>query len=88
MKIDLKKALLNHAAHPQHNGLIKKLGFLLLFSYLAMWLWNNIFPAVLDLTVISYWHTLGFLFLASFFSDRLRIFGNKSHPTKHKTQGN
>ncbi len=88
MKLSLKKAFLNHSNHRQQRGFLKNLGFILVFSYLAMWLWNSFVPGVSQLAAITYWQALGFLLLVGFLSGRLVIFSKISHRNNHQLQEN
>ena len=42
-------------------------GFLTLFGYVTMRLWNWLMPEIFDLTTITFWQAVGLLILAKFF---------------------
>ncbi|OIQ39125.1 MAG: hypothetical protein BM563_04755 [Bacteroidetes bacterium MedPE-SWsnd-G1] len=42
-------------------------GFIALFGYVTMRLWNWLMPEIFDLTTITYWQAIGLLILAKFF---------------------
>jgi len=50
--------------------------FIFLFSFIAMYLWNNILPIVIGVHTITFWQTLGIIILARI------LFGG--FPYRHK----
>ncbi len=87
MSFNFEKAFLNYSGTRQQRGFLKNLGLILIFSSLAMWLWNSVVLGVSQLASITYWQALGFVLVVSFLSGRLVISSKTSRRNKHQLQG-
>lgn len=60
------------------------IGFLLLFGYGFMLLWNWLMPDILGLPVLSYWKAVGILVMAKLLFGNFEGKGHKKHAKKSK----
>jgi Ca2+/H+ antiporter, TMEM165/GDT1 family len=59
-------------------------GFLVLFTFIVMWLWNAILPAVLGVKMITFWQALGILVLSKILFSGFGGAHHKRHAWKER----
>lgn len=61
-------------------------GFISLFSFIVMKLWNAILPDVLQVTEINFWQAMGILILSKILFGGFGPWGGRKHEWKKKMQ--